>query len=233
MISELVGRPERSAGRVLRIGPSFPPPPNSQSRRSTGKALSGKVTPMLGKRSLPGSCLRPRHGSFSHRKNRHPLQLMRNWFTLLSTVAAFVFAASSASAAVKYWDINGATPGAGGPTPSGAWNTTSAAWSTDSTGSSATTTFTGGGTDSAVFSAGTDATGTYTVTVSSTLTAGGLTVEDGTLNLTGSALTIQPAGGVSVNPGATLRVGQSGTLSIGTGTITVNTGAKLSIVLSG
>lgn len=63
----------------------------------------------------------------------------------------------------SYWDINGATAGAGGASPAGTWNSGSALWSTSPAGSVATAPWVSG--RNAVFSAGSDATGSYTVTV--------------------------------------------------------------------
>src|ERR1043166_2916893 len=74
-------------------------------------------------------------------------------------------------ASTKYWDNNDATLGAGGPSPTGTWDTTGTKWTTDSTGGSAATTWADG--DTAVFSAGSDATGLYTITLSAGRTVGG------------------------------------------------------------
>ena len=76
--------------------------------------------------------------------------------------------APAAWSQANYWDVNGSTAGSGGPTPTGNWNTTVANWNTaNGTG----TAFVWGNTglETAVFAAGTDATGSYTVT----LNAGG------------------------------------------------------------
>ena len=67
--------------------------------------------------------------------------------------------------ATLYWDTDGATPGSGGATPSGNWDGASANFSPDATGSSATTSATSGSAN-VVFSAGSDATGSYTVNIS-------------------------------------------------------------------
>jgi autotransporter-associated beta strand protein len=83
---------------------------------------------------------------------------------------AFLSLTQRVDAAFSYWDINGATPGAGGPTPSGSWE--SANWTADSSGSSATTTWTDG--DFPNFAAGSDATGTYVVTVNGNHTIAGM-----------------------------------------------------------
>jgi hypothetical protein len=78
-----------------------------------------------------------------------------------------------------YWDVNGSTAGAGGPTPSGTWDATATNWNpvVDGTGTTQAWTNTA---DTAVFSAGTDATGAYTITITGTQTTGGVTIEDGT-----------------------------------------------------
>lgn len=70
-----------------------------------------------------------------------------------------------------YWDRNGNTTGAGGASPSGTWVNNNSDpnrnWSTSSAGTAATARWDDG--NYAVFSAGTDATGSYTVTVKKAL----------------------------------------------------------------
>lgn len=107
-------------------------------------------------------------------------------------------------AAPLYWDLNGTTAGAGGPSPSGTWDGALLNWNpaADGTGTPVAWTNTA---DTAVFSAGNDATGVYTVTITGTQTAAGVTIEDGTV--------VIPAG----------------TAAVGTGAITIGTGATLSI----
>ena len=84
--------------------------------------------------------------------------------------------AGAANAQVTYyWDTNGATPGAGGPTPSGNWEGMN--WTTNSTGSSATVNWVEG--SFPLFSAGTDATGSYTITANSGHTIAGMKVANG------------------------------------------------------
>jgi fibronectin-binding autotransporter adhesin len=113
----------------------------------------------------------------------------------------------SVLAADSYWDINGASPGAGGGAfPDGIWDGTTANWSPDPTGSSETRPWTSG--DTAVFSAGpyNDAAGTFTVTVSGTQTAAGVRVEEGNVTLSGGTLSLNVAGGgtIDVASGMTL-----------------------------
>lgn len=90
-----------------------------------------------------------------------------------------------------FWDTNGVTPGAGGVAPSGSW--ADANWSADLLGESATAAWAAGST--AVFSAGDDATGTFTVALDGTHEAseirvqgGDVTLQGGSLELTGAAL---------------------------------------------
>ena len=85
-----------------------------------------------------------------------------------------------------YWDINGATAGAGGATPSGTWDASTANWNNSAAGDGNALAWTSGG--AATFSAGSDASGTYTITVSGTQSASQVTFEDGTATLTGGQL---------------------------------------------
>jgi fibronectin-binding autotransporter adhesin len=82
----------------------------------------------------------------------------------------------AATAADVYWDSNSTTAGAG-TAPIGNWGT-SAFWSSDITGASATTA-TWNSSDTAVFSAGSDATSPYTVTLNANTAAAGLKFEEG------------------------------------------------------
>lgn len=120
-------------------------------------------------------------------------KLGRNWALSVAAaqVAVGLLAFTSnqqATMAQSFWDINGATAGAGGATPAGTWSATTTDWNTDSTGAAAgaVSSWTPG--SAAVFSAGTDATGKYTVTVSGTQSVSGLTTEEGTVSLSGGTL---------------------------------------------
>lgn len=81
------------------------------------------------------------------------------------------------------WDIDGAIAGAGGATPSGTWDATTPNWNDAGDGTSAASVWSAG--NAAVFAAGTDANGTYTVTVDSIQEFGGLAFEEGSVTLTG------------------------------------------------
>ena len=112
-------------------------------------------------------------------------------------LVAVVVLVPSLSAQTLYWDRNGATAGAG-VTPTGNWNTTGAAnWSTSALGTVATANWTSG--RDAVFSAGTDATGTYTVTLGAAMNVGNLTFEEGTTTITASTLNLTRVGGSTIN----------------------------------
>lgn len=105
------------------------------------------------------------------------------------------------------WDLNGTTAGSGGPTPSGTWDNTTSNWNVAPDGTLAPVPWTPGGV--AIFSAGTDATGDYTITVDGTRDISGIVFEEGTTSVTG---------------GTALRLTGNATLSVGTGrTATVNT----------
>jgi len=85
-----------------------------------------------------------------------------------------------------YWDINGSEPGAGGEAPDGVWNAANTNWSASAAGNTATAAWTDGSVAS--FSAGSDATGLYSVNLATARTLSGLLVESGDLDLTGGNL---------------------------------------------
>ncbi len=130
-----------------------------------------------------------------------------------------------------YWDTNGATAGAGS-SPSATWSTSSSDknWTTSSAGTASTIQWTNG--SNAVFSAGTDATGTYTVTVSGTVSTPGITVAEGSPTFSGGIVTLSgSAPQVSVASGSTLTfnsqiAGTSGFTKTGTGTLTLGSTAN-------
>ena len=107
--------------------------------------------------------------------------------TLLIALLLLATGATAVDAQTKYWDIDVISrAGAGGTTPTGVWNSTSHNWNADSTGLGIPTTWTPGNT--AVFAAGTNATGLYTVTVTGTQSLSGLTVEEGMITQNGGTL---------------------------------------------
>jgi fibronectin-binding autotransporter adhesin len=144
---------------------------------------------------------------------------------------------TSVKATNVYWDTNGASMGAtNGTTASGTWdNTTTTNWTTTSNGNSATTTYNTADSGSPLtadvfFSAGGNATGASTVTLSGTgLTTHSITFEEGAVTLTGASLTLAFGGSINVSSGNTnnqtiqsnLLLGQDGT-STGSFTFTNN-----------
>ncbi len=125
-----------------------------------------------------------------------------------------------------YFDVNDTTAGSGAP--SGSYNWSDNNWSDSSAGSSANPagTFENGNTPT--FAAGTDGTGTYSVTVDSSVTANGLSFEEGnvtlaagsgTLTLTGASITV--ASGASATISEPL-LGSLGVTKSGAGTLTVS-----------
>ena len=82
-----------------------------------------------------------------------------------------------------YWDTNGSTAGASNSTTAGGdWYSPALNWSTDPTGKSTTKGWVSG--ETAVFSAGTNATGFYTVYISSSVKLSGIRVEEGAPEIT-------------------------------------------------
>lgn len=151
---------------------------------------------------------------------RHPL---RTSAFLLSALPGLV-----SHAATLYWDTNGATDGAGA-TANGNWNTTAGnnVWSTSSAGDIATQVYVAN--SDVVFAAGTDM-ASATVTLTGAASANRLTVEEGSLAITGTATLTVGNGGITLNSGvgtvdiARLILGSSTTP--GTVAVTLNTDAS-------
>ncbi len=78
-----------------------------------------------------------------------------------------------------FWDRNGAAAGSGGPAPTGTWNIDALNWNTNVDGTIGTQKWGDG--DYAVFAAGSDATGSYTVLVSNLVQVGDIHVDSGTV----------------------------------------------------
>jgi len=122
--------------------------------------------------------------------------------------AVIAFATTASAQTTVYWDIDGPTPGAGGVSPSGTWSGTAANWSPNAAGDAATAAWVSGtaaGDGSvAFFSAGSDATGSFTVTIDGTNNASGLVVNQGTVNLAGGGVIALGGGTATVRLGTTL-----------------------------
>jgi autotransporter-associated beta strand protein len=111
-----------------------------------------------------------------------------NGYQNLNSAWRYVYARGTVAANTNwgsYWDRNGAAAGSGGPAPSGTWDSTSANWSSSGGGTVVTGPW---AEQTAIFSAGTDATGSYSVSISGTQVVAGLFVQTGTATFTGGQL---------------------------------------------
>ena len=109
-----------------------------------------------------------------------------------------------ATGVAAYWDANGATAGSGGATPSGTWDSTSTNWN-DSAGTGTPATWPTG--LIAVLSAGTDASGAYTITVDGTQSASYILAQDnGSITLTGGALNLASSAGIVASGSSSVTV---------------------------
>ena len=150
--------------------------------------------------SFLGSQIEKPHGSMKTR--------------ILVGVLAAAFISIGNAAIPYYWDVNGATVGSSANAlAAGTWSSTLVAWSTNSLGTSTTTVFPSGNT--AVFSAGTNATGVFKVSVTVSPTVDGITVEEGTPQLWGAPLVMVGTGEFNVASGKTLSISNTISGSIG------------------
>jgi autotransporter-associated beta strand protein len=125
-----------------------------------------------------------------------------------------------------YWDMNGTAAGAGGAAPAGNWDGTTANFNSDAAGGAGgSLSAAPAAADNVTFAAGSDATGTYTITVSGTRSAAAVKVEEGNVTLTGGTLAVgafNVAPGASANVSSTITGGVSGSLvKTGAGTLTL------------
>ncbi len=170
-------------------------------------------------------------------------EAFRRWGRLsaiLATLAASV--PHLAAQTTVYWDIDGTTAGAGGSTPSGTWTTTGTGKNWGNIGGTVKGAAWNNG-DIAVFSAGTDAIGSYTVTIGSSVTAAGVFIEEGNPIIAGGTLSV--TGNFDVASGRTATLSNTSTtiggditgsgvlVKSGTGTLTlgpsVNFGGSLEL----
>ena len=111
----------------------------------------------------------------------------RHVSALVLVLVAYFFAEAPLFAASLYWDTNGATAGAG-TVVTGTWSTAGGSWTTSgSNGTAATFATTTTLSDDLFFSAGSDATGASTITISGTQAARSVTLLNGTITLSGAA----------------------------------------------
>jgi autotransporter-associated beta strand protein len=116
--------------------------------------------------------------------------------SILATGFLVVAAISQANAQTLYWDIDGANPGAGSATPCGVWGTGATAnWSLSMDGDDIAPSLWTDNAD-AILTAGSDATGTYTVTLTGTVNANNIKIEEGTVLFSTGTLDLTGAGGI-------------------------------------
>lgn len=104
---------------------------------------------------------------------------------LLLLILTLALLATHSQSQSLYWDINDTTPGSGGPEPSGVWDFSTLNWN-NAAGDATSTAWTNSGLESAIFAAGTDATGSYSITLGAgtALKLSALTLNTGNLSLT-------------------------------------------------
>lgn len=148
--------------------------------------------------------------------------------------------ATVASAQTLYWDTNGKTTGAGGTAPTGIWTTANSDknWNTTAAGTTTNPAAWTSGAD-AVFSAGTDATGAYSVTVSGMQNVSSLTVQEGsptlatgTINFSDASPDILVASGSTLTFANALTSGNN-SLSLGSASFTGTTVFSANTTLGG
>jgi len=160
---------------------------------------------------------------------------------MIAWVLLAVFTSPFLRAQTLFWDINGKTTGAGGATPAGIWSTsggTNKEWTTSSDGTLKATSNWISGAD-AVFSAGIDATGAYTVTVSGTQNVSSITVAEGSPTLSSGIINFSdPTPDILVAAGSALvfdnaLTSTSSNLNLGSAAFTGTTVFSASTTLSG
>src|SRR5690242_3597123 len=107
-----------------------------------------------------------------------------------SALPVLLSGSHSARAADLWWDVNGTTAGGQSgttTTAAGTWNAANTNWSTAAAGNVATSTWSGQSGTIAHFAAGTNVSGSYTVTVGDAETVNGLYFEEGTVTLGGAS----------------------------------------------
>lgn len=130
---------------------------------------------------------------------------------------------------LAYWDLNDSTPGASGDTsPIGVWNSGNTTWSSSSAGDVATAAWTAG--NAAVFSAGTTATGAYTVLVQGSQSTEAVWARNGTVTLgdggLGAQISLTGPGVLRGDTGLTVGIPVSATNLTTGGVVSLNSSAN-------
>lgn len=145
------------------------------------------------------------------------------WLIACATVVCSL-TVGSANAAVKYWDLDDSTPGAGAPGGIGTWDVqTSSNWSTSAAGDVAATVWDPG--DDAVFAAGNDNAYDVEVGLVEGLTPASVLIEDGRLKIQGIGVAAQGlaigSGAITVTDGAILQIPNINVIVPGAGHVLV------------
>jgi fibronectin-binding autotransporter adhesin len=132
-------------------------------------------------------------------------QPMKKSLLRIPVLVLLLFSVPVYAQSLLYWDIDGAIQGAGGgDAPAGIWDMFTPNWSINANGTADTAEWLDG--NIAVFAAGTTATGSYSVTLSGTLTASAVNVEEGTVTLTGGNLDFSGSSTIDVAAGSAATV---------------------------
>ncbi len=142
-------------------------------------------------------------GTYGSSTSSAPAPNRLSWFNTLGTGTITI-----ATPAVGYWDLNGTTAGAGSSTPSGTWNSSNTFWNTNEAGTGSVAAWTAGHT--AIFSAGSNATGAFAIGVVGTQNISGINIRNGSLTFND--------GGSGI-----LRLTSNGKLSVVSGASTIAT----------
>jgi len=123
---------------------------------------------------------------------------------LLLGFCVLAMALTARAQTTVYWDVNG-NQGGTGISPTGTWSTSSTNWNTKASGGGQSlSTWTNG--NNAVFSAGVGAVGSYTVTVSGTVDAASIVIQEGTPTFAGGTIRLAPGGTFDVGTNLTTTV---------------------------
>ncbi|HEX4416110.1 MAG TPA: autotransporter-associated beta strand repeat-containing protein [Lacipirellulaceae bacterium] len=151
-----------------------------------------------------------------------------------SLIASVIVLAVSSPAAKAdlYWDSNGANPGGSDTdTAIGTWGTSNF-WSTDPDGNAATGAWAPD--ETAVFSAGSNVTGTYNVTLGGTQSASGIRFEEGAVTITGgTSLTLTGAAGIALQNSTTATIASPIGGSAAAGTTGLSLSGPGTLIVSG
>ena len=142
----------------------------------------------------------------------------------LAFISAITF--QQVQAVDTFWDIDGINSGPGSTAPSGNWDGSNTFWNTDSAGGTGTLSADPGTGNTAVFSAGSTATGDFVVTASGTRVAQGLNFQEGgNIQLTGGTISLTGAASSSDANGLI----QTNAAMMGTATIDSNIQVKTDV----